>query len=245
VSTRLTLFCLPYAGASAMSYARWRRSVPAWLDIRPLELPGRGSRSGEPLPTDLVDLAAQLARELRGETHRPYALFGHSMGSLLAFELACALRAQGLPAPRALVVSGGAAPARRDYLRFRDPLDDEQLVAELRSLQGTPSAVLQHVELMRLTLPILRADFLLCGRYRYQPTAPLDCPLHVFAGVEDRATPEQLQAWSAHTAAGFSLDLFPGGHFFIHEHERDVLERLTARLSAPTPARAGPAAQSA
>jgi surfactin synthase thioesterase subunit len=165
------------------------------------------------------------------------------MGSLLAFELACALRAQGLPAPRALVVSGGSAPAQRDYLRFRNPLDDEQLVAELRSLQGTPSAVLQHAELMQLTLPILRADFLLCGRYRSQPTAPLDCPLHVFAGVTDRATLEQLQGWSVHTAAGFSLDMFPGGHFFIHEHESAVLERLAACLSASMPARASPVAQ--
>lgn len=243
MSARLSLFCLPYAGASAMSYARWRRGVPAWLDIRPLELPGRGSRSGEPLPTDLVDLAAQLARELRGETYRPYALFGHSMGSLLAFELACALRAQGVPAPCALVVSGGSAPAQRDYLRFRTPFDDEQLVAELRSLQGTSAAVLQHAELMRLTLPVLRADFLLCGRYRYQPTAPLDCPLHVFAGVNDRATPEQLQGWSEHAAAGFSLDMFPGGHFFIHEQESAVLERLAARLSASLPARASSAAR--
>lgn len=214
-----------------MHYARWRRSVPAWLDIRPLELPGRGSRGGEPLATDLVDLAAQLARELRSETYRPYALFGHSLGSLLAFELACALRAQGLPLPRAVVVSGGAAPGLRDYLRFRQPLADEQLVQELSSLQGTPSAVLQDAELMSLTLPVLRADFLLCGRYRYQPTSALLCPLHVFAGRDDRVSSEQLQAWSAHTGAAFSMDVFAGGHFFIHEQESAVLERLTERLS--------------
>lgn len=226
-----------------MHYARWRRSAPAWLDIRPLELPGRGSRSGEPLATDLIDLAAQLARELRGETCRPYALFGHSLGSLLAFELACAIRAQGLPPPRALVVSGGSAPALRDYLRFRQPLDDEQLLHELGSLQGTPSAALQDAELMALMLPVVRADFLLCGRYRYQPTAALQCPLHVFAGTDDRASAEQLQAWSEHTDVSFSLDFFPGGHFFIHEHESAVLERLAARLStcialqAPAPDR--------
>ena len=235
MSVLLTLFCLPYAGASAMSYARWRRSAPAWLDIRPLELPGRGSRAGEPLASDLVDLAAQLARELRGETYRHYALFGHSMGSLLAFELACALRAQGLPAPRALLVSGGSAPAHRDYLRFRQPLGDEQLMAELASLQGTPMEALQDPELMRLALPVLRADFLLCGRYRYQPTAPLQCPVHVLAGAEDRASQAQLLAWREHAGAGFSLELFAGGHFFIQEQERAVLDHLIACLAATLP----------
>ncbi|SDO23810.1 thioesterase II family protein [Pseudomonas jinjuensis] len=228
----LTLFCLPYAGASAMCYARWRRRVPGWLEVRPLELPGRGSRSGEPLAGDLVGLAAQLAHELRGSLHRPYALFGHSMGSLLAYELACAIRARGLPGPRALLVSGGSAPGQRDYLRFREPRSDEQLLAELRDLQGTPAAVLEDAELMRLTLPILRADFLLCGRYRPQPSAPLDCPLHVFAGTGDRASREQLLAWREHAAAEFSLEMFPGDHFFIHSCESALLERMAACLSA-------------
>ncbi len=238
MSAVLTLFCLPYAGASAMGYARWRRSAPAWLDIRPLELPGRGSRASEPLATDLVDLAAQLARELRGETWRPYALFGHSMGSLLAFELACALRAQGLPPPQALLVSGGAAPGMRDYLRFRNPMSDEQLLAELGALQGTPDEALQDPELMRLALPVLRADFLLCGRYRFQPTAPLQCPLHVLAGSQDKACEAQLLAWRKLAAVGFSLKLFDGGHFFIQSQERAVLAHLAECLAphAPAPA---------
>jgi surfactin synthase thioesterase subunit len=216
-----------------MGYARWRRQVPAWLNIRPLELPGRGHRSGEPLAGDLVDLAAQLARELRGEVHRPYAILGHSMGALLAFELACALRALGLPEPRALVVCGAAPPGRLDYSRFRQRLSDEQLLGELQTLQGTPDAVLADAELMSLALPILRADFLLCGRYRYQPTAALGCALHVFAGTADRATPEQLQAWREHTASTFTLDLFPGGHFFIQSAQDAVLERLAACLATP------------
>lgn len=232
----LTLFCLPYAGASAMAYLRWRRSAPSWLDIRPLELPGRGSRASEPLATDLVDLAAQLARELRGETGRAYALFGHSMGSLLAFELACALRAQGLPLPRALLVSGGAAPAHRDYLRFRAPMSDEQLLDELARLQGTPDEALQDPELMRLALPVLRADFLLCGRYRYQPIAPLQCPLHVLAGSQDKASETQLLAWRELAAADFSLKLFDAGHFFIQTHERAVLAHLAACLEPHVPA---------
>ncbi|MNJ17346.1 Linear gramicidin dehydrogenase LgrE [compost metagenome] len=127
-------------------------------------------------------------------------------------------------------MSGGSAPAHRDYLRFRQPLNDAQLLGELASLQGTPPEALQDPELMRLALPVLRADFLLCGRYRYQPTAPLQCPVHVLAGTEDRASEAQLLAWREHAGAGFSLELFAGGHFFIQEQERAVLDHLVACL---------------
>ena len=92
---KLRLFCLPHSGASAMSYSRWRRSLPAWLHVRPLELPGRGMRMDEPLQCDIQRLASQLADEISLELDRPYALFGHSLGGLLAFELVHALRARG------------------------------------------------------------------------------------------------------------------------------------------------------
>ena len=100
--TRLRLFCLPYSGASAMVYVRWRRALPDWLQVCPLELPGRGRRMDEPLQSDIKALAAQLAEEISRDLNGPYALFGHSLGGLLAFELAHALSARNLPAPLAL-----------------------------------------------------------------------------------------------------------------------------------------------
>lgn len=110
----MNLLCLPYSGASAMVYSRWRRKLPAWLQVRPVELPGRGARMGDPLHTDLRGLARQLAHEQRGATQAPYALLGHSLGALVAFELAHELRALGCPAPVALFASGTAAPTRRE-----------------------------------------------------------------------------------------------------------------------------------
>ncbi|WP_163029419.1 thioesterase II family protein, partial [Pseudomonas viridiflava] len=107
-STGMKLFCLPYSGASAMFYSPWRRTLPDWLNVRPLELPGRGMRMAEPLQTDIVQLADQLADEIAAELDTPYALFGHSLGGLLAFELAHALRVRGLPAPLALFTSATA-----------------------------------------------------------------------------------------------------------------------------------------
>ncbi|QYX54423.1 alpha/beta fold hydrolase [Pseudomonas sp. S07E 245] len=229
----VNLLCLPYSGASAMVYSRWRRKLPAWLQVRPVELPGRGARMGEALHTDLLGLARQLAAEQRLAANAPYALLGHSLGALLAFELAHELQALGCPPPLALFACGTAAPTRRedyDGNRWREPRSDAELIAELRSLQGTPEEVLNNQELMSLTLPILRADFLLCGRYAYRQRPLLRCPLRVLGGETDRASPDQLQAWSRETLGEFSLQHFPGGHFFIHEHEDRVLSVLTEVL---------------
>jgi surfactin synthase thioesterase subunit len=232
VVTKLTLLCLPYSGASAMVYSRWRRKLPQWLQLQPVELPGRGARFGEPLHTDMRALAMQLARELRSTLNAPYALFGHSLGALLACELAHAFRALGCPEPVALFASGTAAPTMRaDYDRgFAEPKTDAQLIEQLRTLNGTSEAVLANEELMSLTLPILRADFLLCGRFQPVQRPLLKCPVHVLGGKADKATTEQLIGWSRETLGSFSVDMLAGGHFFIHEHEAKVLRVIKDQL---------------
>lgn len=216
-----------------MVYSRWRRKLPAWLSVRPVELPGRGARLGEPLLTDMQVLARQLASEQRLAASQPYALLGHSLGALLAFELAHELQVLGCPPPVALFACGTAAPTRRedyDGGNWREPKSDEVLIDELRKLQGTPEEVLANQELMSLTLPVLRADFLLCGRYVYRQRPPLHCPLHVLGGEDDKASEAQLLAWRQESVGDFSLEVFPGGHFFIHEHEERVLGVLSAAL---------------
>lgn len=230
--THLTLLCLPYSGASAMVYSRWRRKLPEWLQVKPVELPGRGARFDEPLQTDMRELAMQLAREQRSSLKAPYALFGHSLGALLAWEMAHAFRALGAPEPVALFASGTAAPTMRsDYDRgFSEPRTDAQLIEQLRALGGTSEEVLGNAELMSLTLPILRADFLLCGRFQPQERPPLKCPVHVFGGKADRASTEQLIGWSQETLGSFSVDMLAGGHFFIREHEAKVLRVIKGHL---------------
>ena len=230
--TKLPLLCLPYSGASAMVYSRWRRKLPQWLQLQPVELPGRGVRFGEPLHTDMRTLAMQLAKELYPMLKAPYALFGHSLGALLACELAHAFRALGCPEPVALFASGTAAPTMRaDYDRgFAEPKTDAQLIEQLRTLNGTSEEVLANEELMSLTLPILRADFLLCGRFQPVQRPLLKCPVHVLGGKADKATTEQLIGWSRETHGSFSVDMLAGGHFFIHEHEAKVLRVIKDQL---------------
>lgn len=228
----LQLFCLPHSGASAMIYTRWRRLLPAWIEVRPVELPGRGRRFDEPFATDLRDLSRQLAAEIAPATVRPYALFGHSLGALLALEMAYALDEQGASAPHALLASGTEAPTRRDDAELRGELSDASLIARLRSLGGTAPAVLEDAELLALTLPVLRADFHLCGHYQPLARPPLNCALHVFAGREDDASEAAMQAWRQETRGAFSLDWFPGDHFFINSQESEVLGVLVAHLQA-------------
>lgn len=231
--SELNLLCLPYSGASAMVYSRWRRKLPGWLQVRPVELPGRGARLGESLQTDMQALARQLGREQRLAANTPYALLGHSLGALLAFELAHELQALGCPAPVVLFACGTAAPTRRedyDAKHWRDPKSDAELIDQLRELNGTPEEVLANEELMSLTLPVLRADFLLCGRYAYRQRPALRCPLRVLGGKDDRVSEGQLLAWRKESVGDFSLEMFPGGHFFIHEQEDRVLDVLATTL---------------
>jgi surfactin synthase thioesterase subunit len=230
--TQLTLLCLPYSGASAMVYSRWRNKLPHWLKLQPVELPGRGARFGEPLHTDMRRLALQLAHEQKTTLQAPYALFGHSLGALLACEMAHALRSIGCPEPAALFASGTAAPnMRADYDRgFAEPKTDAELIEQLRTLNGTSEEVLANEELMSLTLPILRADFQLCGGFKPLQRPLLKCPIHVLGGKADRATTAQLIGWSEETRGSFSVDMLAGGHFFIHEHEAKVLKVIKDQL---------------
>jgi surfactin synthase thioesterase subunit len=227
----MRLFCLPYSGGSAMFYARWCRLLPSWIDVRPVEWPGRGARMDEPLATDPRALASQLAAELHARLDAPYALFGHSLGALIAFELAHSLLDRGAPAPAILFASGTEAPAVRDGSKRRLPLSDDALLQELRNLQGTPDEALSNPELMRSALPVLRADFLMCGAYAYRPRRPLPCPVHVFGGVDDEASRESLQAWRQETSAAFTLDVLPGHHFFIHTQQAELLDLIGSALA--------------
>ncbi|WP_246738093.1 thioesterase II family protein [Bradyrhizobium sp. CCBAU 051011] len=214
-----------------MIYARWRRLLPSWIDVCPVEWPGRGARMDEPPMTDPRALASQLARELGTQLDAPYALFGHSLGAVIAFELAHSLLDRGAPAPAILFASGAEAPAVRDGSKWRQPLSDEALLRELRNLQGTPEEVLANADLMRSALPVLRADFLMCGAYVYRPRQPLPCPVHVFGGIDDETSREALQAWRQETSASFTLHRLPGHHFFIHTQQAELIDLIGTALA--------------
>lgn len=240
----LQLFCLPYAGASATAYLRWRRLLPADIELVPLEPPGRGARLDEPLVRDFEALAGEMADALvrhRAGHDEPFAIFGHSMGGLLAWRVCHLLRERSQPLPHRLVVSGCAAPSRRDPQRLAALRGDAALAADLRKHGGTPDAVFADPELLRLTLDVLDADYRVCESFRRADVSPLPLPVHVLAGRDDPIPPADLHAWAIETQPGHTLDWFAGGHFFLHDSQADVVRRLADCLALPAAAASPPA----
>jgi medium-chain acyl-[acyl-carrier-protein] hydrolase len=172
-----------------------------------------------------------LAHILRPYLSLPWAFFGHSMGALISFELARQLRRQYGLEPVALFVSGYRAPQLAPAEPPIHHLPDAQFVAAIGRLQGTPEAVLRHAELMRLLLPVLRADFTLCETYRYVAEEPLRCPISAFGGLQDdKVHYRELSAWRDQTQAAFRLRMFPGDHFFLRSAQGLLLHVVSQEL---------------
>lgn len=228
---RLRLLCLPCAGASATMYLRWKRQLPAWIEVYPVELPGRGERLGESLIDDFESQVVRLCEEQATRMRGDFALFGHSMGALLAYGMAARLRDVGRSQPRMLFASGSAAPSMRDSDRLAGLDNDKALIADLRQQGGTPEEVFESPELLRLTLDVLAADYRLCRSFRYRGGSPLGYPLQVFAGRDDDIERERLEAWQREAGGAFSLNWFEGGHFFIRQQQAQVLETIERALT--------------
>jgi medium-chain acyl-[acyl-carrier-protein] hydrolase len=224
----MRLLCVPHAGAGPSVFRAWHSAMPG-LEIVPVTLPGRESRFSEPPARDLTALVDDIIEQCASWHRTPFALFGHSMGALVGFELARALRRRRLPAPERLFVSAFRAP----HLPQRRPplhaLPDVALKAALLRLQGTPREVLDQPELMQTVLPTLRRDLELVERYRYRAEPPLTCPVTCLAGVlDERVTGAELDAWRRHTKGAFGLRLFPGAHFYLYRTPVLVLRAIAA-----------------
>lgn len=212
------LFCFPYAGGSARIYRDWGFLLSPRVEVCPVELPGHGRRMAETPLTQLDSLVQNLGELLLPLLDRPFACFGHSLGGLIAFELARWLRSHQQPEPLHLWISAARAP----QLPITDPpihtLPKAQFMAELLRYNGTPAAVLENAELMELLLPSIRADFALLETYRYQPQPPLACSMTALAGTQDPIISfDEVIPWQIHTVGAFSLHVVPGDHFFIHQ----------------------------
>ncbi|MHC0431802.1 thioesterase II family protein [Streptomyces sp. O3] len=243
---RIRLFCLPYAGGSARLYLPWQRALPDAVEVCPLELPGRGSRFGEPLCERLEPLVDDVVAAVRAhDDGLPFALFGYSFGSVLAYEAAARLEADGRP-PVFLTVAAFRSPDLAPPAVSSALLPDAELRAAVGKMGGTPRELLDNDAFMALALPAIRADLRIADTYGGRSGPPLGCPVAAFAGADDPLfAVADIAAWARFTTEPFTLHVVPGGHFFLHSHEEQLCETLGAALTSRLDPGALPAAAGA
>ncbi|KPI15608.1 Oleoyl-(acyl-carrier-protein) hydrolase [Actinobacteria bacterium OK074] len=230
---RVRLLCLPHAGGSAPFYLPFSRALSPAVDVLAVQYPGRHDRHHEPCVDSIPELADALVAEVLPFADRPLALFGHSMGATVAFELALRLEQSGTR-PLVLFASGRRAPSR---LRAEsDPVhlrDEAGILAELRALSGTDARVFENEELLRMVLRAVRNDYKAVETYRFVSGQRLAAPVHAHVGTDDfRASLDEVRSWGEHTDGGFEMYTYPGGHFYLTGQLPRVVAAVSQQISA-------------
>lgn len=218
-----------------MIFQRWVDKMASSVEVCPVQLPGRGNRIREAPFRRMTPLVESLAEGLSPYLEKPFAFFGHSLGAIVSFELAMKLQREGRKLPLHLFVSGRRAPhiPREEPITYNLP--DEEFVKELKRLNGTPKEVLEHAELMKLLLPVLKADFEISETYTHIGEPLRGCPITAFGGKQDEEAPQHyLEAWKEDTTGPFKQRMLPGDHFFLHASEQLLLAALNQELCRMT-----------
>jgi medium-chain acyl-[acyl-carrier-protein] hydrolase len=237
---RLRIFCFPYAGGAASAYRAWPGFLPDEIEVVAVQLPGRENRIRDARSTNVTATVRTLAAVLSPYLQLPFAFYGHSMGALLAFEVARQLRTEMERVPVHLFVGARRAPAVPARSAGVHDLPDAEFLEAIRRLGGVPQEILQSQGTMRFFLPLWRDDFALAASYTYRSEPPFACPITAFGGILDDEVPlADLKAWRSETSASFVLHTLPADHFFLRSHTSDLLHLIARELGTQIPQSAG------
>jgi surfactin synthase thioesterase subunit len=228
---RSRLICFPHAGGSASYFRPLSTRFAPDVDVVALQYPGRQDRRHEPCVTDIGKLADLVTAEVTALDGGPTVFFGHSMGAVLAFEVLCRLEQRDGPGPHALIASGRRGPSTHRSERVSEQ-NDEALLREIRKLNGTSDTLLADEDVLRMALPSLRADYQAIEAYRCPPERTIHAPITALTGDADpKTTLVEAAAWATHTLSDFRMKIFPGGHFFLQDHQNTVGEEISKALT--------------
>ncbi|SHM60435.1 thioesterase II family protein [Ruminococcus flavefaciens] len=224
------LFCFPYAGGGASAFREWISGLDGVIDVCPIQLPGREERICENGYTDMKKLAVDISDTIEDIVeNRECYFYGHSMGGKIAYETALELSRRGKKIHH-MFISGCEAPHVEISNKIYD-LPDEEFCSEIINFEGTPKELCQNKELFKFFLPLLRADFTLAETYCSKKCSPLDCPISVMYGTEDReAEYEAVKEWKPYTRKSFDITSFEGGHFFIKSEMENIWKNMLSRM---------------
>lgn len=225
------LFCFPYAGAGASIFFPWGKGISGKVDIYAFEAAGKGDRYSEALPKEVKTLAIEAAKAILRKNYKSIILFGHSLGALLAYETAKTLKNNGCN-PLSVIFSGRQAPGLASKMEPISHLPEEQFIAEIKLLGGTPKEIFEEPEILNIILPILRNDFFLAECYEDSNPVDLEIPVIVLSGQNDPWVKlDDLHHWRSVTSDSFEIEIFEGDHFFITENELGLFKYLNHKLN--------------
>ena len=226
------LVCFPHAGGSASYFHPLSARFAPAVDVVALQYPGRQDRRQEPCLTDIGELADHVTAEIATLDPLPTVFFGHSMGAVLAFETIRRLEERTGPGPYALVASGRRGPATDRKETVSQECDDA-LIREIKKLNGTDSSLLADDDILRMALPSLRGDYQAIESYRCPADVRVHAPVTVLTGDADPKTSlSEAGMWVGHTHGDFRMRVYPGGHFFLQDHQRAVGDEIAKDLRA-------------
>ncbi|ADL51487.1 thioesterase II family protein [Clostridium cellulovorans] len=228
---KIILFCIPYAGGSDIGFYKWKGLLDPQIELCPIELKGRGKRYDEGFYKDVSEAIDDIYDQIKDKIKdNKYAVYGHSMGSMLAYELYNRINVEGNKLPIHMFFSGRQAPSAKRKEGNIHMLPNEQFISRIIELGGTPKEVTESKELMDFILPILRNDFKLVEAYKLEVMSKIKCNISVLNGDKDDIDEEGILAWKNHAADQCKIYTFNGGHFFINDKLEEVIEIINATL---------------